>query len=74
MTDQPAMPSPARAADRSIALAVRLGIPRSEAPRLIARICTDTAIRLSDQGISDLGWLWQVQDRALSRSGDRDLS
>lgn len=66
--DQPMMPSPARAADRSIALAVRLGVPRRQAPALIAGICATVAVNLRDQGATDLDWIWSVQRRAIARA------
>lgn len=65
--NDPVMPSPARAADRSIVLAVRLGVSKRDAPGLIVQVCAGTAIRLSAHGCTDLTWIRQVQARALAR-------
>jgi len=69
--DHPAMPSPARAADQSIALAIRLGVPRDRAARMIAGLCAVTRVRLADQGCTDMAWIWAVERRALQRAGRR---
>jgi len=68
MAGQPAMPSAMRVADRSISLAVRLGVPEHQAAALIAGICASVAVRLRDQGVTDLEWVWAVQRRAITRA------
>lgn len=62
------MPDPARAADRSISLVVRLGVPAAEAPGLIARITDDVTVRLVNAGHTDVSWLLQLAARARQRA------
>lgn len=67
MSGQPAMPSPARAADKSIAVAVRMGVPASEAPRVVAELTGVVMRRIYRQGDTDLTWLYDLQQAAIAR-------